>query len=95
MIDTPSTTLGWAKRMRNARETLQGIVTMRTVRCDTCGSCYAIEHPSGGSDDKLADRQGRWLEERFASDHIQENKHPASIPLPVLPASTNLANPAL
>ncbi len=77
---------GNAKRLRNSHGSLNGIVTMGTVSCETCGFHYAIEHPAGAADEALAQRQSAWLVERFVWDHIQETKHSGSVHLPFLPA---------
>lgn len=74
--------------MRSARGALTHIVAMTTVRCETCGFQYVIEYPAGAGDAELAQRQAHWLAERFVWDHIQENKHTGSIPLPILPQVT-------
>ena len=84
MVRPSTTTLGHANRLRNSRGSLLNIVTMSTVRCETCGDHYAIEHPFGAEDSALAKRQASWLTDGFRSDHVLNNKHPASIPLPDL-----------
>lgn len=60
---------------------------METVLCETCGFYYAIEHRAGSEDPALASRQATWLADHFVWDHIQENKHQASIRLPFLAAN--------
>jgi hypothetical protein len=85
MVGAPAQNFGHAKRMRNSHTSLANIVTMTTIHCETCGCHYAIEHPSGTQDEGLAKRQALWLADRFVWDHIQENRHPGSIPLPILP----------
>ena len=92
MVATAAQSFGNAKRLRNSHGSLNGIVTMTTVRCETCGFHYAIEHPAGAGDEALAHRQAAWLAERFVWDHIQETKHSGSIRLPLLAATTPSAH---
>ncbi|ABF39257.1 hypothetical protein Acid345_0252 [Candidatus Koribacter versatilis Ellin345] len=91
MVGATAQTFGNAKRLRNAHGSLNGIVTMTTVCCETCGFHYAIEHPAGAGDEALAQRQAAWLADRFVWDHIQENKHSGSVRLPLLPAPATAA----
>lgn len=87
MVAPGESDYGRAKRMRTSHDPLVGIVTMRTVHCEKCGFHYAIEHRVGSEDPALASRQAVWLAEHFVWDHIQENKHQASIRLPFLAAN--------
>jgi hypothetical protein len=88
MVGGSSRTFGHAKRMRNSHAVLTKLVSMARVHCETCGFQYAIEHPAGTQDEALAQRQAEWLAERFVWDHIQETRHPGSIPLPILPVAS-------
>jgi len=55
---------------------------MLTVVCYQCGAQFAIAHHSESQDQALAERQAIWLADKFVWDHIQENNHQGSIPLP-------------
>jgi len=55
---------------------------MMTVVCDECGARFAVAHRPAFQDPGLAERQAAWLKDQFVWDHIQENKHSRSIPLP-------------
>jgi hypothetical protein len=73
---------GTAKRLRRNMESPPGKVVMLTVVCYQCGAQFAIAHQSASQDQVLAERQAAWLADRFVWDHIQENNHQSSIPLP-------------
>ena len=73
---------GTAKRLRKKTESGLGKVVMLTVACYQCGAQFAIAHHSASQDQALAERQARWLADKFVWDHIQENNHPSSISLP-------------
>ena len=73
---------GTAKRLRKNTESAPGTVVMTTVVCYQCGAQFAIGHRSASQDQALAARQAIWLADKFVWDHIQENNHQGSIPLP-------------
>ncbi len=74
---------GTAKRLRNKKtESAPGTVVMTRVVCYQCGAQFAIAHRSASQDQALAERQAIWLADKFVWDHIQENNHQGSIPLP-------------
>jgi hypothetical protein len=80
---------GTAKRLRHNVESVPhsvmivpNTVTMMTVACDDCGARFAVAHRLAFQDVHLAERQAIWLKDQFVWHHIQEDKHPGSIPLP-------------
>jgi hypothetical protein len=75
---------GIAKRLRKNKESAPGTIVMKTVVCPQCGEQFAIGHKQALQDPQLASRQATWLQDQFVWDHIQENKHQASIRLPGL-----------
>ena len=79
------TSYGMAKRLRRSGESTPNTVVMATVVCEQCGAQFAITHRPAFQDASLAQRQVFWLKDRFVWDHIQENKHSGSTPLPGLP----------
>lgn len=70
-----------AKRLRK-----HGITTDSEfiVACPQCGDRFSIMNEWPCIDMALAERHTAWLLDRFVWDHIQENKHKGSIPLPLL-----------
>jgi hypothetical protein len=76
---------GVAKRVRNRMPPGSPHFTvMSVVVCSDCGAEFQIGHRSNYQDRALADRQATWLADKFVWDHIQENKHPGSVDLPML-----------
>ena len=73
---------GTAKRLRHNVQTFSTAGLMTTVVCDECGARFAITHIPPFQDVALAEKQAAWLKDKFVWDHIQENKHSGSIPLP-------------
>jgi len=74
---------GTARRLRQKTENpFPGTVIMTTVACYQCGVQFVIAHRSSCPDEALAARQAIWLADKLVWDHIQENNHPGSIPLP-------------
>ena len=76
---------GIARRVRKSM--LPGspnFTVMTVVVCGDCGAEFQIGHRSNYQDSSLAGRQAVWLADKFVWDHIQENKHPASVDLPEL-----------
>jgi hypothetical protein len=73
---------GMAKRLRHQSDILDNFVVMTIIVCDKCGARFAIGHRPALQDAGLAERQAAWLVDQFVWDHIQENKHPGSKPLP-------------
>jgi hypothetical protein len=71
-----------AKRVRHSTEQKLDVVLMMIVTCVDCGNQFAIGHPPEIQDAELARRQANWLKDQFVWDHIQEQKHRASIRLP-------------
>ena len=64
---------------------------MTDVVCAECGVRFQITHQASASDVQLAERQAAWLADQFVWDHIQEQKHRASIELPQLPSGGDKA----
>jgi hypothetical protein len=79
-----SRSYGIAKRLRHNSESLTNLVVMSITVCEQCGARFAIGHRPALQDPGLAARQAVWLRDQFVWDHIQENKHPGSKPLPGL-----------
>ena len=74
---------GTARRLRNSTEkAFPRTVVMNVVVCGQCGQRFSISHDLVSQNAELAERQGTWLLDRFVWDHIQENKHRATIALP-------------
>ena len=73
---------GTAKRLRGNSMDIPNAVVMKVVACEQCSARFAIGHPPGLQDERLAERQAVWLADRLVWDHIQENKHPGSRILP-------------
>ena len=73
---------GTAKRLRKNTESAPDMLVMTTVVCYQCGAKFSIAHRSACPDQALAERQALWLADKFVWDHIQENNHQSSIPLP-------------
>jgi len=70
-----------AKRIRSAQVALVAPWQMM-VTCEQCGEHFTILHSTEADGVALASRQAKWLSETLTWDHIQENKHKASILLP-------------
>jgi hypothetical protein len=75
---------GIARRIRRRSENTPPRldIVMNQVACDSCGERFEISHQAASQDPALAERQVAWLQEQFVWDHIQENRHRASINLP-------------
>ena len=73
---------GTARRLRRNAESVPNNIVMTTVVCDECGERFAVVHRPAFQDASVAERQATWLKDRFVWDHIQEQKHSWSIPLP-------------
>jgi hypothetical protein len=71
-----------ARRVRSSSTASPDWKVVATVVCDQCGDHYQITHRSPTQDEVLGQRQATWLADKFVWDHIQENKHRASIDLP-------------
>ena len=69
-----------AKRLRKHNGELPD--TSLIVVCPQCGERYSIAGNVPCSDPALVQRHAAWLLDRFVWDHIQENRHRGSIPLP-------------
>jgi len=54
------------------------------VVCPECGDRFSVMNQWPCMDTALAERHATWLLDHFVWDHIQENKHKGSIPLPTL-----------
>ena len=54
------------------------------IVCPDCGDSFSIVGQVPCLDSALARSRGAWLLDQFVWDHIQENKHKASITLPDL-----------
>ena len=78
--------VGTARRVRRGMTTLADCTVMTSVVCSQCGMHFHITHRAPACDEALASRQAAWLADQFVWDHIQENKHRASIDLPQLPS---------
>jgi hypothetical protein len=72
-----------AKRLRKQNASA-GLLesTNFIVACPRCGDRFAVSPEGPFADPDLAARHTTWLLDRFVWDHIQENKHRSSIPLP-------------
>lgn len=69
-----------ARRLR--KHTGAAVDSDLIVVCPQCGDCFSIAHEVPCLDPCLAQRHAQWLLDQFVWDHIQENKHRGSIPLP-------------
>jgi len=78
---------GTARRMRPGLAISPAFTVMTEVVCGECGVRFHITHRAPANDGALAARQAVWLADKFVWDHIQENKHRASIELPEIPAA--------
>jgi hypothetical protein len=61
------------------------------VVCPQCGDQFSVMNEWPFIDTALAKRHETWLLDRFVWDHIQENKHKGSIPLPASEELTRAA----
>lgn len=73
---------GIAKRIRGHGTEDLNLVVMTVVTCSDCGNRFEIDHRTEAQDVELAAKQAIWLLDQFVWDHIQEQKHHASIRLP-------------
>lgn len=71
-----------ARRLRDRNSEHPGVVAMTIVTCSDCGNRFEIDHRAESQDVELAAKQAVWLRDHFVWDHIQEQKHRASIRLP-------------
>jgi hypothetical protein len=83
MVNGEQTLVGaTARRVRPTMTSSPNWTIVAKVTCDQCGEQFQITHRMSAQDEALAQRQARWLADRFVWDHIQENKHRSSIDLP-------------
>ena len=83
MVGSAISFSGTAKRIRQNKDAATPkTVVMNVVECSECGDRFAICHHMNSQDPALAERQAVWLKDQFVWDHIQEDKHHASIALP-------------
>lgn len=83
MVGSAISFSGTAKRIRQNKDAATPkTVVMNMVECGECGDRFAICHHINAQDPALAERQAVWLKDQFVWDHIQEDKHRASIALP-------------
>lgn len=71
-----------AKRIRRSQGSLVAPWQMM-VTCDQCGEQFAFLHSLEAEGVALATRQAKSLAEILTWDHIQEQRHKASITIPV------------
>jgi hypothetical protein len=55
---------------------------MGTLRCDSCGEEFLINHHPTSVDKWVADKQAKWLEKVLAEENERDKKHPDRIELP-------------
>jgi hypothetical protein len=55
---------------------------MGTLRCDSCGEEFLINHQPASVDKWVADKQAKWLEKVLAEENERDKKHPDRIELP-------------
>jgi len=65
-----------------SREKVVGFQEMGTLRCDSCGEEFLINHQPASVDKWVADKQAKWLEKVLAEEHERDKKHPDRIELP-------------
>ena len=67
---------------KNSREKAVGFQEMGTLRCDLCGEEFFIGHNPAWVDERVAEKQAKWLEKVLAEEHERDKKHPDRIELP-------------
>ena len=65
-----------------SREKVVGFQEMGTLRCDSCGEEFLINHHPTSVDKWVADKQAKWLEKVLAEENERDKKHPDRIELP-------------
>lgn len=65
-------------------EKATGLQEMGVFRCDRCGKEFVVHHELTLIDNRLAEKQARWLEKVLADDHERDKKHTHRIELPQL-----------
>jgi hypothetical protein len=67
---------------KSSRENAIGFQEMGTFRCDGCGEEFLIGHNPGSADQRIAEKQAKWLGKVLADEHERDKKHPDRIELP-------------
>lgn len=67
---------------KSGSEKTKGFQEMGTLRCDGCGEEFVIAHNLECVDNRVAEKQARWLEKVLAEEHERDGKHSDRIELP-------------
>jgi len=67
---------------KSSRENPIGFQEMGTFRCDGCGEEFLIGHNPESADQRIAEKQAKWLGRVLAEEHERDKKHSDRIELP-------------
>jgi hypothetical protein len=67
---------------KSSRENAIGFQEMGTFRCDGCGEEFLIGHNPKSADQRIAEKQAKWLGIVLADEHERDKKHSDRIELP-------------
>ena len=67
---------------KSSRENPIGFQEMGTFRCDGCGEEFLIGHNPESADQRIAEKQAKWLGKVLAEEHERDKKHSDRIELP-------------
>jgi hypothetical protein len=67
---------------KSSRENAIGFQEMGTFRCDGCGEEFLIGHNPKSADQRIAEKQAKWLARVLAEEHERDKKHSDRIELP-------------
>jgi hypothetical protein len=69
---------------KSSLEKTAGFHEMGTLRCDGCGEEFFIGHAPDAVNNRVAERQAKWLEKVLAEEHERDGdrKHSDRIELP-------------
>jgi hypothetical protein len=67
---------------KSSRENAIGFQEMGTFRCDGCGEEFLIGHNPTSADQRIAEKQAKWLGRVLADEHERDKKHSDRIELP-------------
>jgi hypothetical protein len=70
---------------KSSREKTTGFQEMGTLRCDGCGEEFVIGHKPQSTDQRVAEKQARWLEKATSQPIYPRKKWPSPNPVTICP----------